>query len=76
MADYDPNLPQEFAHMPKKRGLGPIMLIMAVVAVFVLGGLVATLSHRGAGGEKAAVSSAATQVEADVDTPAAPATDE
>lgn len=46
MAEYDPNLPQEFAHMPKRHGLGTIILIVAIIALFVLGGLLATLKHQ------------------------------
>jgi hypothetical protein len=46
MTDYDPNLPQEFAHMPKRRGLGVVMIILALVAAFVLSALFATLRHQ------------------------------
>lgn len=73
MTDYDPNLPQEFAHMPKKHGPGAIMLIIAIIAVFILGALFASLRHRGAGGEGAAATPPATQVETNVNTPAPPA---
>jgi hypothetical protein len=45
MTDYDPNLPQEFAHMPKRHGLGAAMLAVALVVVFVLAGLFATLNR-------------------------------
>lgn len=81
MTDYDPNLPQEFAHMPKKRGLGlgAIMLVMALIAVFVLGALLATLRHQTPSAERTAGAPAATQVEADggADAPAsAPASGE
>ena len=44
MTDYDPNLPQEFAHMPKRRGLGVVTLTLAVIAVFVVSALVAMLA--------------------------------
>jgi len=44
MTDYDPNLPQAFAHMPKRRGLGMVMLTLAVVAVFVVSALLAMLA--------------------------------
>jgi hypothetical protein len=43
MTEYDPNLPQEFAHMPKRRGLGAVMIAVALVAAFVLSALFATL---------------------------------
>ncbi len=43
MTDYDPNLPQAFAHEQKRRGPGLIMIIFAVVAVFVLAMLFGTL---------------------------------
>ncbi len=36
MTEYDPNLPQEFAHMPKRRGLGAVTLAMALVGLFLL----------------------------------------
>ncbi len=43
MTEYDPNLPQEFAHMPKRRGLSAVMIAVALVAAFVLSALFATL---------------------------------
>ena len=46
MTDYDPNLPQEFAHAQKRRGPGAIMILLAVVAVFALSALFATLRER------------------------------
>lgn len=37
MTDYDPNLPQEFAHMPKRHNhVGAILLVLALVMVFFL----------------------------------------
>lgn len=41
MTDYDPNLPQEFAHRPKRRGPGAVLIALAIVAVFVLSALFA-----------------------------------
>lgn len=76
MTDYDPNLPQEFAHMPKKHGLGAIMLIIAIVALFILGGLFASLRHRtpdAVGTTVAPPTPVATQGETNADTPAPPA---
>lgn len=47
MANYDPNLPQEFAHMPKRRrGLGAVMLLLALIAAFALAALLSTLGRQ------------------------------
>ena len=65
MTDYDPNLPQEFAHAPKRNGFGLVMFIMTMIVVFVLGGLFATLHHSSGKVER----TASTQVETDVEAP-------
>ena len=43
MIEYDPNLPQEFGHMPKRTGARVQIIVLALAAVFLLYALVALL---------------------------------
>lgn len=72
MTDYDPNLPQEFAHMPKRNGFRTVMLIMTLVVVFALGALFAALHHQTPASETVADAPTAAQPETSVETPAPP----
>ena len=41
MIEYDPNLPQEFSHMPKRASASVLIIALALAAVFLLSALFA-----------------------------------
>jgi hypothetical protein len=43
MIEYDPNLPQEFSHRPKRSGASVQIIVLALAAAFLLYALVALL---------------------------------
>ena len=43
MIEYDPNLPQEFSHMPKRTSASVMIIVLALAAVFLVYALVALL---------------------------------
>jgi hypothetical protein len=43
MIEYDPNLPQEFSHAPKRASGGAMLIALALAAAFLVYALVALL---------------------------------
>ncbi len=54
MTDYDPNLPQEFGHMPKRRRAGVLIIALALVAAFLSSALIARNHVQAPASEKTA----------------------
>ena len=43
MIEYDPNLPQEFSHMPKRASARVLIIALALATLFLLYALIALL---------------------------------
>ena len=43
MIEYDPNLPQEFSHTPRRANASTMLIVLALAAVFLVYALVALL---------------------------------